>query len=452
MIINSITVRPGKGKSSGVALVLVIAVTFLVSLLIGLMMTQYILKRRQIQTVRQKIQAFYTTEAGLKKALYYLRHAEIKGSSWRTGDFFQDSPIREKVFYDRDDEAEISVLDDFAFLRIRSRAVGQIDQPLQVLIAGVMPEAMKSNLLLVSAQPLILYAGSQLNGLIKLNHEPIYQGGAVNGILETGTTLTLPDILDKPFSSSAEYMKYLLGHPQYFEVELHSPRVFSPQNPLPANRVFVNDAVLLENRDPDLSWRPKNNLTLASTAEIQISGWTIIANAKIAAIGPVRFLDNSKVISSYVYSETGIEITGSANISGMLIAPEIKISKEARCLNPTIIYCGPPFKAGRITLNNDSLNQCCIVNLNAGKNSRTEIIRPAKLEGLVYSRAPITLSGEVTGYVFGQTFYEANLLPDTTKTNILTGIIKQADTSDVLTIPVIFEGIRDFRIIQWLNR
>ncbi|GAI07396.1 unnamed protein product, partial [marine sediment metagenome] len=60
-------------------------------------MHQYILQRHSIRSTIQKIQNFYTAEAGIKKALYYIK--EEKGINWRTGTLLANEPIKDTIFW-----------------------------------------------------------------------------------------------------------------------------------------------------------------------------------------------------------------------------------------------------------------------------------------------------------------------------------------------------------------
>lgn len=435
--------------SRGIAMIFVIVITGIVSLIIGIMMTQYITHTHSIKSSVQKIQSYYTAEAGIKKAFHYLKEDKEKGIVWRTGDLIQDVPIKEKVFYNRDDEVEISVIDDCGYLRIKSQIKGNPRKLIEMLAAGVVPDNLRNNLYLVSSKPLILNSGSQLNGLIKLNHEPIFHGGGIDGLLETNNSLSLPPFLKKTFTNSINYFRYLLSTPDLFTAELFAPQIFSPANPLPVRKFFVNDAVLIENRNYDSLWHAGNNLIIASTADVQISGYTKMNNALIIAIGSVKILDKSEVKSSKIYSETSIELREEAEFSGILIAPEIKIAEKARVFSPAIIYCGAPFKHGKMIFNNELPVYCNIVNLCSDKNSLIEISECAKIEGFIYSYAEITLRGEISGFVYSRGFREKPVTQDTTNTNIISGIIKPADSLNAFFIPVVFQDIKDFKIIQW---
>lgn len=433
----------------GIAMIYVIAITGIISLTIGIMITQYVMHVHSIRSSIQKTQSFYTAEAGIKKALYYLTEDPEKGFEWRTGDHFNDEPITEKVFYNRNDEVEISVLDDCGYLRIKSRTKNKPGKLIETLIAGLVPNSMKNNLYVVSTKPLILNSGSWIKGTVKLNREPVFHGGSIDAILETNSSLSLTPVLNKTFVNSIHYFRYLLSTPGIFNAELYAPQVFSPENPFKTRTLFVNDAVLIENRNYDSLWYAGNNLTIASTADVQISGLTSMSNITIIAIGSVKILDNARVKSSRIYSETGIELREEAEFTGVLIAPEIKIAEKARLYESTILYCGSPLKRGKMIFRNELPCFCNIINLCTGKDSHVEISRCAKIEGFVYSRAPITHLGEISGFVFCNGFFEDPITQDTTNKNIVSGIIKPPDSLRSFLIPVVFQEIEDFKILKW---
>ncbi len=441
--------RLAVNESKGYALLIVITVTFVVSLFIGLMVSQYIYQRHSIKSSIQKIQSFYTAEAGIKKAFYYLKEDPEKGIGWRTGNLIVDNPLKEEIFYHQNNEVEISVVDDCGYLRIKSRAIGKFPKTIEIISAGIFPDELQSNLCLISSKPLVLGAGSQLKGRIKLNQEPIYRGGSIDGMLETNSSLSLPVVLTEPFKNSIKYFRYLLSHPENFDRELFSPQVFSPQRPFRAKKIFVNDAVLIENKNFDSLWCAGDNLILASTAEIQISGATKISNSTIVAVGPVRILDKAVLNSTKIYSETSIELREEAKFSGILIAPEIKVSEKAQIFNSSLIYCGVPFKDGKIVFNNELPICCTIINLCQGKNSLIEISSKSEIEGFIYTLAPIKHLGKISGFVYCQGFYNPPITEDTTNTNVLSGVIQPMPAPEYFTIPLIFQEIKDFKIIQW---
>lgn len=429
----------------GIALIYVLAITCIVSLLIGIMMSRYMLQQRSIRSSIQKIQNFYTAESGVRKAFYYLR--KEKGISWRTGTLVAHKPIKDTVFWQRGDEVELSVLDDCGYIRIKSQVKQKPSKSIEVIAAGILPEALKYTLHVVSENPLILKQGSKIKGRVRLNHEPIFRGGSIDAILETNPSLKLPSALTTPFSNSIGYFRYLLSSPKSFETELFSPQVFSPERPLPGKKVFVNDVVLIENRSRDSRWHAGNHLTIVSTAEVQISGASMMNDVTIIAIGPIKILDNAHVKASKLYSETAIEVREEAIFSGVLIAPEISVAEKANISNPTTLYCGPPFNNGRINLASDSVVYGNVINLCTGKKSKIVINHNAEIEGFVYSLAPVTLQGTLNGFLFCNGFDESTA--DTTNTNILSGVIKPPADPELLSVPLLFSEIKEFRIIKW---
>jgi hypothetical protein len=232
-------------NNKGIALLIVIAISGVVSLIIGVMMSQYIIHTHSIRSSIDKVQAFYTAEAGIKKAIYYLTEDETKGIDYRTGDLIADMPIQEEVFYEKDDQAEISIIDDCGLVRIKSRAKGRFPKTIEVVVTGVVPEDLRSNLHMVSSKPLVLATGGKLKGLIKLNQDPVYQGGSIDGVLETNASLPYPGIFNLTFTNAISYFRYLLSSPNEFGAELFSSQVFSPDKPFPTNKVFVNDMILI---------------------------------------------------------------------------------------------------------------------------------------------------------------------------------------------------------------
>jgi hypothetical protein len=433
----------------GVAIIYVIVISGIVSLIIGVMMTRYILHRQSIMSSFEKIRMFYTAEAGIKKAYYYLQEDETKGFTWRTGNLIEDEPLSEHVFYQREDEVMLSVVDDCGFLRIKSRAKGKFPKTISVLVASTIPEDMRDNLHVSSPKPLILNAGSQLKGTVKLNHEPLFHGGGIDGVLETNPSLPFPGIINTSFVNSIHYFRYLLSTPHYLNTELFSAQVFSPENPLPGREIFVNDAVLIENRDTDSVWQIRSDIIIVSTAEVQISGFTEMRNATIIAIGPVRILDNAELRLSRIYSETSIELRQDTRFSGVLIAPEIHIAERAQILNPSTVYCGSPLKQGRMMFYSELPVYCTVINLCSDKNSMIEIADHAKINGFIYSQAPITHKGEISGFVYCKGFHDEPVTQDTLNTNIISGIIKPIESVESMSLPVIFQTVEAFKTIQW---
>lgn len=432
-------------QNRGIALIYVLAITCIVALLIGVMMSQYMLQRHSIKSEILEVQNFYTAESGVKKALYYLEGE--KGINWRTGTYVADQPITDSVFWQRNDEVALSVLDDCGFIAIKSRIKKKPTKSIQVTIAGIIPQALNYSLNVVSDKPIILKEGSKIKGRARLNHEPMFQGGSIDAVLETNQSFQLPPALPGSFSNTISYFKYLLSSPKLFDKELFSPQVFSPEKPLPAKCIFVNDLVLIENKDHDSLWIAGSNQTIVSTAEVQVSGATAMNNATIIAVGPIRILDNAHIKSSKIYSETAIEVRESSSFSGVLIAPEIIISEKTQVINPSNIYCGPPFDHGRIRISSDSLFWGNVINLCSSSKSSTVIDHNAKIEGFVYSFAPVTLRGTVSGYLLCKGFYES--VTDTANTNILSGVIESSSAPELISIPFLFSEINEFKVIKW---
>ena len=430
-------------------MIYVIAITGIVSLLIGVMMMQYLMHTYSIRSSIRKTQDFYTAEAGIKKGFYYLTNDMEKGIEWRTGNYFNDEPLIEKVFYGLDHEVELSVLDDCGYLRIKSQTVNRPGKRIEVVAAGILPANLKNNLLVVAKKPLVLNAGARIEGMIKLNYEPIFRGGGIDGILETNSTLSVTPVLNKTFANAIQYFKYLLSTPIFFSAELYAPQVFSPDNTINSSRLFVNDAVLIENNNFDSLWFAGDNIIIASTADVQISGSTAMSNITVLAIGTVKLLDNANIKSSKVYSESSIEIADQAQFSGVLIAPEVRIIEKTKISEPTAIYSGPPFSHGAIVFDNELPSFCNAINLCTDKDSKIEISEQSQIEGFIYSRALVTHHGEIRGFLFCNGFYEKPITQDTMNTNIISGIIKPTESTKDMLIPIIFQKIEDFSVLEW---
>jgi hypothetical protein len=438
-------------QAKGIAMITVIAITGLMTLLISLMMIQHFMRRSAIKSAIHNVQNFYTAESGIKKAFYYLTKDETKGIQWRTGDLFSDSPLEENIFYNRNDRVEISVIDDCGCLRITSRVKANPPKLVEIVAAGEVPDNLKCNLQLVASKPLILASGSHVSGRVRVNQELIFQGGSIDAVIENSSSLSMPSVLTKPFGNAIQYFRHLLSDPGSFGCELFSPQIFSMQRPFLSQGIFVNDMVLIENRSTDSTWHVADGLTIASTGEVQISGKTRMNHATIVAIGPVKVMDQSEIKTSKIYSETSVELRDQASFSGVLIAPEIRISDKARLLYSTLLYSGSPFKDGRMSMDSEAPIYCTIFNLSGGKNSLLEISLRTKVTGFIYARAPITLRGEVEGCVLCQGFHENPVTPDTTNTNIISGTIRPAQSAVSLFLPVVFSEINDFRILEWVE-
>lgn len=438
-------------SSRGVALLYVIAVSGIIALLIGFMMTQYILRTRAIDAAVRMTQSFYTSEAGIKMAFYYLSltGATDKGITWRTGSIMADEPLRIKVFDTRDDEVLLSVMDDCGFLKIRSQTAGSVPHIIELRVAGILPEKLKSNLMLRSDKPLILTSGGRLMGTVTVNQTPLFQGGSIEGVLETNDALQLPQLNNNGFVLWVNYCRQLLATPTLMTTELFSPQVFTPESPPPSKALYVNDAVLIESDHSDDEWSVGNDMLIVATAEVQISGNANMSNAAITAIGPVRILDDVNLRNSRVYSETSIEIRGNAVFSGVIIAPHIMVGEQAQIINPSVLYTGKPFANGNMHIMNDTPLECTVINLTHGEKSKVKIEERAKITGLLYSHAPVTLRGEIAGYVYCHGFLDEEHARDTTNTNILAGTIRPPDTLMPFLIPVVLTDIQDFSIIEW---
>jgi hypothetical protein len=445
-IVKTGILRITAGSSRGFALIFVIIIAFIASLLTSLMMSRYLMQRRSARTVVKKIQDFYTAEAGIKMAVYYLTRDDKKGVDWRTGSFLADKPEKERVFWNKNDEAEISVIDDGGFIRIKSRAKNKV---IETLVAGLLPEDMKVNLCLVGGKALILAPGGKIEGKARLNLEPQFRGGAINAILETNPSLQLPPVQSKPFKEAIGFFGYLLSSPKAFETELFSPQVFSPHRPFPKQKLFVNDAVLIENNDPNTWWSAGRNITIAATAEVQVSGAAGLNGLTICAIGPVKILDRVKILNGRIFSQSRIELREEASFSGILIAPEITVAEKATITDPSIIYCGPPFTSGKIEIIGENSVSASVIALSSAKGSSFIIGPKAKLTGFIYSLIPINHQGEIAGSVYCTGFTDPSITSDTVNTNILSGVIKPPEDTVRLLLPVVFPNIKEFRVINW---
>ena len=426
----------------------VILVIGLIALIASIMMTQYLSRLQSIKRTVLTLQSRYNAEAGIKKVLYLMFNDVNYSPLWRTGDLIEDCPVKVGLYHDQADSNLISVVDQCGYIKIKSSTLSGQRKTVEAVFAGCLAENQQVNLYCASTIPLTLSAGSQAKGLIKLKQSPVFQGGSLEGILETNEGLNPMPINTTGLSTAIRYFKYLISSPIIFNTELHSPQVFTPENRIPGTKVFINDAVLIENRNQDSVWHVGIGITLVSTAEIQVSGNTLMSNALLTGVGSIRLLDQAVLDNSMIYSEESIELGDSSVFSGVLIAPQIKISDHARLKDHALVYCGAPFEngcfyvAGTETLSANMINNC------AGKKSIIDIGTFSLVQGMVYSQTVISLRGVIQGYVFARNFCERFEPEDTTSRNILCGRIMPLEHADI-PIPIVFSDIKRLKMRSW---
>jgi cytoskeletal protein CcmA (bactofilin family) len=494
--------RCRKGEQ-GAALIITVLIAFIVFLLVASWLITTTRRLRLISLERDRLQAFYTAEAGINKALWYLKGNGDRNASWRTQDEEgEEEPVEDTLFVGRADVARLSVQDRGAFLGITSRgrarwATKEVSVTMGTELSGVFGPAVT----VASQTALVLDAGTEIVGNFQARVPPVEMGGRIEGKKRIDGNVALPPFDSSSLTSTAEKFRAMLGDASLADEELFSPQIFDERN-LPdfagGKTIYVNDLVLIEGGEPDAPLIIKGPGTIISINEIQVSGTVrLLDQVTLVAQDEVRLLESAELYDGMIYAGRKIGIREESQFRGQALTPgKIVVGEEATVHSPSVLFAGgggDGQREGRIVVDGDAIVTASLLAMQAssgggmfqgsqarggagrgtswaasrggqpGTSRQAEeeeatiyIGEDALVRGLVYTPASAEIRGTVRGAVAIGEFYSKALSstpghPMASTNRVVGATIDRGGLPADFVAPFGFAGSQTLRLVSWIE-
>lgn len=444
-------------KDRGVALVIAILIGFVILAFLSVWINIIITSKHLVTLEQDRIQAFYTAESGLTKALWYLKGNGGKNSLWRT----QDADLEEELFTKKKGNCKIAVKDNGAFLEISSTGkTGKASKTVSALFGEEPSSEFLPALILNSNKELIIEPSSEIRGDLKAALPPANRGGIFSGRFLS---------LDKfPSFSSVLYdnaiLKYrdIVANPHRADLELFSPQTFDEEHKpdFKGNGiVYVNDAVLFQGGAEEEPLIFNGPGTIVSTADIQLSNYVKLIGIALISAGKITLFDHSAMKDGILFSEVEVALRDDSRFSGQVFSiQDITMADRARIEFPSLLYSSGVLTSGKakgtISVSDEAVVNGTIIShsqsgLGSGNEITVEIGEDAVVNGIIYAQNRATIYGRINGCVAAQTLYIKSSPSDTLNTNRLNGIIDRTALPYEFVLSLGFSQTPKYKMISF---
>jgi len=416
-----------------------------------------------INLERDRLQALYTAEAGLAKALWYLKGNGGKNSSWRTGVEGEpgEGPQKEELFTRKKEICQLEIRDKGGFLQVTSTGKSGKSQRAVSVILGVAPTA-DFNYALVVASPIqaVIGRGTKIKGDVKVKVLP-----RVEGTLEkdpiVDPALNLPSFDPAAMKRTITHFRDILTNPHKADQELFSTQVFDEDNKPDFSKgpvIYVNDSVLFEGGSIDSPLVFAGPGTIVSTADIQLSGYVrITGDLTLIAQGSIKLFDGAEVRDCTLYSDLNVELRDESMVTGQILSRySITVADRAKVFSPSFLYSMSGFikgqPRGKISILNSAIVNGVIISSERGgiKEPLVFVDEDATVNGIIYAQNRSRIRGTINGCVITQFLSEESPPPDTTLKNEIRGAkIDRRKMPEDLALPLGFLKSAQFKLISW---
>lgn len=499
--------RARTGGEQGAALIITILIAFIVFLLIASWLITTTRRLRLITIERDRVQAFYTAEAGINKALWYLKGNGDRDATWRTeNEEGEEEPLEDTLFVGRGDIALLTVEDRGAFLGIISRgrarlATKEVSVTMGTELSGLFAPAV----IVASPTAPVLDAGSEIIGDFRARLPPVEMGGRHEGKKQIDASVALPAYDSSALEGTANGFRQLLGDATLADEELYSPQIFDDDNvpDFAGGRIlYVNDLVLIEGGEPDAPLIIKGPGTIVSINEIQVSGTVkLLDGVTLIAQDEVRLLESAEFYDGMIYAGRKIGIREESKFRGQAISGgKIVVGEQAVVYSPSVLFAGgggAGGSQGRIVIDGEAVVSASLLSMpqgaagtaGAGSSTRGQgagrggsgwttgrttgsrlgggeteeeersaiyISEEAVVRGLVYTPGSAEIKGTVRGAVAIGEFYSKPLSqtpghPLASSNRIVGGTIERAGLPADFVAPFGFAGSQTLKLVSWLE-
>lgn len=460
-----------RARERGVALVITIVIAGVVLALVASWMALMTQRTSRVSRERARVQALYTAEAGIAKALWYLKGNGRKNLTWRTEEDGKDKPIKEDLFTRKVGVCQISVRDKGGFLEIVSVGKSQGESRGVSVMLGAAPSAEFDNALSVvrSDQPVTVSAGSEVLGGMKVVMAPRLLGGEVDPAPTIGA-VGFPQFHNYRFFGLMQTYTDLLSNPHKADQELFGTQIYNERHSPDFSKgpvIYVNESVLFEGGSVDSPVVFSGPGTIVSSADIQVSDYVRLENdLTLVAFNNLKLFDGAEIRNGTLFASGGVELHDDSKVTGQVFSLfDILLTDRATVESPSFLYSsssafqggqapGPP--KGKVSLLDHSVvNGVVISDMGGiGRGSTAEPItiveKDALVNGIIYSRNRARIRGTVHGSVVSYSLSEESPLGDSLGTNELKGgRINRNLLPAGIALPLAFLHTPQFRLISW---
>jgi hypothetical protein len=460
----------GDNPERGVALVMTIVIASVILILVGSWLALTTHRTSRVNRERARVQALYTAEAGIAKALWYLKGHGEKNLTWRTEQNCKDKPVREKLFTRDVGECQISVRDKGGFLQIVSvgKRGGETRGVGVVLGAAPGPEFDVALSLIRGDQPAVVSVGSEVLGGMRAKVAPRVLGGEVDPAATVVPNLGFPQFHSYRFFGLMQGYVDILANPHKADQELFGTQVYNERHPIDFSKgpvIYVNESVLFEGGSVDSPLVFKGPGTIASSGDIQVSDYVRLEDDLVlVAFNNLKLFDRAEVRNGTLFSAGGIELHDDARVTGQIFSLfDILLTDRATVIPPSFLYAastafpsgpGQAKPKGKITLLDHSIvNGVIISDFGLGARGAEPIVtveEDALVNGIVYAKNMARIRGTVRGSVIANSLSEESPMGDSLGVNeIKGGRINRRLLPSGIALPLAFLHTPQFRLVSW---
>ncbi len=431
----------------GAALIIAISV-----LLVLLLLTEAVLILRKTSTRGtlldvQRVKSKYLAEAGVYKAIWYLKGNGGKDINWQVNDFEEELGIAGKYKFSISKEGSnivvASVGESVGDIKIREK--------IKVRLKIALPEAFESAVLSQNFLR-VLSEEIKITGKVVSNDRVVAEGLTKIDAVSFSKT-KFPELDNRYYLENIKALDRMLEEPNRADKTYLGNQVWTPANPPQFERykkIYVQGDVVLKGGGAALQFSGPG--TFIVTGKISFNGAVRIDNDVVFVARGGIIIDNGTDINQCVfYSPQEIQIKSGSVISGAVIGRKsIKIEGEVNL--QSYIYSLPILLEktlkGKIQIaGNAKLNGTIISDYDSSMGSATyevivEVGKNAVVDGIVFSKNIADIKGTVNGSVVTVGF----------KDRIITGgTINRSKLPEDYILPHSLEQKLDkaFKIVSW---
>ncbi len=442
-------------RREGSALVIVLALTTFITTVIGVLLLAFRWQIGAIQNEVDAAQALCLAEAAVHKALWRLSGNGGFDHHWRAQ--------KETIELFGEKNAQVSIDRWGAFLRIFVEVEHKKQRRVvQTLVGQKPPTELRTAVHVTrSSYPLVLVGKTRLSGDVLAGKQGVKPGwikgrGFAGETLVNGRVLRqekpAPPFLDAaPVRELVEKYQNRLSH--HAGTQIFESVSFSDS--LSADSLFVHGDLTLTMNEK--SFVPTQNF-IAASGNVSIGGETRLGEfSEIVCGGRAIVRGYVRLQNVIIYAEKGVEISGSAVVSGQIFSPvDIVISERAELRYPSLIW---RFKnetdGGEVVVTGQAVVRGTVIAHSIASSEQSSkskldirIDKNARLLGRAIASGAVVPVGEIIGGVTTNEF-TLYVRPTTYHNYLLDAVIDYKKLPQEFLLPVVFSESPKLDVISW---
>ena len=448
-------------QQEGSALITVLLIITVITILIGVFSTAFILRLRFIRNSINQMQAQYIAEAGIYKTLWLLSQKD--GYRLASNKKNHSIPLFEG-------QAGAVTIDRWGgYYDVKSSAIFRNQQYTAHAIAGetIPPELDYAVMLGSNVHPLVISGRTEINGNIAVgkkgvkNTSRFNHGMAVPGNIEIRKELQLPYFNPVDFQNTIQDFKHLINSTNGSHID--GNLVIDPSMHLTDEIIHVSGNIIIECTDDKTMIDLVEGMMLIAVGDVHISSAArlghrlqIVCSGQIEIDADVSFDDN------ILYAERGIHLSAACKGNVQIISNGLIIIDGNSTLSyPSVIYSGKDTRLKKLGLGirihggssvfGAVIHWHRVSNLKTLRDNTISVIieAGAKVDGLVYNIGDTMFEGEVSGMIATRQF--RNVAGSTVYINRLDDvIINRSIMGNRAILPLSFHPNARYGILNWV--